>query len=274
VTDHSLDSLKPILEAILFAASEPLPVAKIREATGNVDVRRIRRALDELQKEYESPVRGFRLEEIAGGYQLLSKKEYQEQVSRLSRSARQVKLSAAALETLSIIAYKQPIGRAEIENIRGVQASPILHSLLELDLIKIAGREEVIGRPFLYGTTARFLKHFGLKSLGELPPISELPSAEPVAPEEAPDQPPVEAAGEAAEETPPAPQAPDEPLPEIPQVPKLKDVGARAKEILGGQPETAEPEQSAGETEAADGPEAGDETQPVDTPATPEPPPD
>jgi len=166
-------NLKPILEALLFACDGPVSANKLAEAAGS-GLDDVRAALLELQTEYHEQGRGFTLEEIAGGYQLLSRPAYGQYVERLQKRESRTKLSAAALETLAIIAYKQPIGRADIEAIRGVQAGPLLRMLMDKSMIRITGRLEVIGRPFLYGTTKKFLEHFGLKSLEDLPKAEQL----------------------------------------------------------------------------------------------------
>jgi len=166
--------LKSAIEALLFAAGEPLTVKRITQAVTGTEPKEVRAILKGLQQEYDEQMRGFALEEIAGGFQLLSRPEYVEYVSQLIRTRVQGRLSQAALETLAIIAYRQPIGRAEIENIRGVQAGPLLRTLLDRKLIRIVGRQEVPGRPFLYGTTRQFLERMGLKGLNDLPRIEEL----------------------------------------------------------------------------------------------------
>jgi len=171
-----LGHLKPTIEALLFAVGEPLTTKRIADALDakDVDGRAVRGLLNELKNEYDELGRGFSLEEIAGGFQLLSRAEHAEAVGRLTRSRDDSKFSQAALETLAIIAYKQPIGRAEIENIRGVQAGPLLRALLDRRLIKIVGREDVPGRPFLYGTTRQFLERMGLKGLSDLPKVEDI----------------------------------------------------------------------------------------------------
>jgi len=166
--------LKPIIEALLFAADEPISIGRLREAIDGAMTADIKAALLELQTQYHEEGRGFCLEEIAGGYQLLSSPRFAPYLEKFHSRQSRAKLSAAALETLAIVAYKQPIGRAEIEAIRGVQAGPMLRMLMDRGMIKIVGREEVIGRPFLYGTTRKFLERFGLKSLKDLPQAEQL----------------------------------------------------------------------------------------------------
>jgi len=168
------DSLKPILEALLFALEEPVSAAKLAEAIEGAGAADVRAALKDLQRQYDEEGRGFALEEIAGGFQLLSRPDYAPYLEKLQKKQSRVRLSAAALETLAIVAYRQPITRAGIEAIRGVEAGPILRMLVEKGMVKIVGREEVIGRPFLYGTTRKFLERFGLKSLKDLPQADQL----------------------------------------------------------------------------------------------------
>jgi segregation and condensation protein B len=167
-------TLKHIVEALLFAANEPLTARRIREIVGLEDGREVRRIVDGLQAEYAEAGRGIQIEEVAGGFRLLSNRDYAEFVEQLSKSERHARLSQAALETLAIVAYKQPIHRADIEAIRGVQVDAVLRALQERGLVRVVGRAEVLGRPFLYGTTRRFLEAFGLKSLKDLPNAEEL----------------------------------------------------------------------------------------------------
>lgn len=166
-----------VIEAMLFASAEPVRSRKIAEMlkdTG-IDGRGVRKIITALAKEYDEAGRGFAIEEIAGGFLMLSRPDYAEYIAGLLGGGGGGKLSQAALETLSVVAYKQPVTRADIEAIRGVQAGPLLRALLHKGLIKISGRAEILGRPLLYGTTRRFLEHFGLKSLNELPKVEELP---------------------------------------------------------------------------------------------------
>jgi segregation and condensation protein B len=134
----------------------------------------VRRLVRELQQEYERDGRAFAVEEVAGGFQLLSRPEFAPYVSRLQNRQRQETLTKAALETLAIVAYRQPITRAEVEDIRGVQSGHLLRSLVEKRLLKVTGKSTELGRPLLYGTTRRFLEAFGLRSLEELPKRGEL----------------------------------------------------------------------------------------------------
>ena len=162
------------VEAILFASEKPLPAVKVSEIGELGGVRAVRKAVDTLNGHYEQAGRAFRIVEIAGGYQMQTQPEYNDVISRLSASRRESRLSQAALETLSIVAYRQPVLRADIEAIRGVACGEVLRGLMEKNLIRIAGRAEEIGRPILYGTTRHFLEIFGLGDLTELPKVEQL----------------------------------------------------------------------------------------------------
>lgn len=186
---------KHIIEALLFVADEPLSAGKIAQVITGIDARQVRRLIDQLRSEYDAEGRAFTIEELAGGFRMLTRARFHPYLKGLFRQPRQPRLSAAALETLAIVAYKQPINRAEIEAIRGVDCSGVLQRLLEYRLIKIVGRSEELGRPLLYGTTKEFLEHFGLRSIRDLPSVEELvepgepaapASQEPASPEENP----------------------------------------------------------------------------------------
>ncbi len=168
--------VKRIIEALLFACSDPLPFQKIREITDSFYPLRpmiLRQIVDELQHDYVIQQRAFRLEEIAQGFVLRSCEEYSPYIEQLYRNKRTEKLSHAAAEVLAIIAYKQPITKPQIEAIRGVDSSGTLQNLLDRQLIEAVGKLEAPGRPTLYGITHGFLKHFGLKDLEGLPKISK-----------------------------------------------------------------------------------------------------
>jgi len=165
------DELKRRVEALLFAADKPLSSSKLAAFCGAQDGREVRSVVKRLQEEYDGQGRAFQVAEIGGGFQLLTRPEYHSWVKRLQQNREQETLSQAALETLAIIAYRQPILRAEIEDIRGVQTGHILRSLAEKGLVRVTGRSEEIGRPLLYGTSREFLNAFGLRDLSELPSI-------------------------------------------------------------------------------------------------------
>ncbi len=163
------DELRAAIEAMLFAHGDPLTIAEIAEAL-IISHALASRLIAEMVERYAVTERGITLTEIAGGWQLVTKPTYLPYLRRiLEPSNTRYKLSTAALETLAIVAYRQPITRAEIEGIRGVKAEKALNTLVALDLVYEAGRREGVGRPILYGTTDRFLLHFGLKSLHDLP---------------------------------------------------------------------------------------------------------
>lgn len=163
--------IKSVMEALLFAACDPLPLAKMREVTDAIYPFRpkiLRDLLVELQQDYLSQRRAFRLEEVGGGYLLRSCEEFNGYIEKLFRNKRTEKLSPAASEVLAIIAYKQPITRPQIEAIRGVDSSGVIQSLLDRELIEPVGRLEAPGRPTLFNTTKNFLKHYGLRDVHEL----------------------------------------------------------------------------------------------------------
>lgn len=161
-----------VLEALLFSAGKGVSLEKLAEVL-QLEEMVIEQALKSLQAEYQRSQRGIQIREIAEGYQMTTVPDVAPYLEKMYKSTSVVTLSPAALETLSIIAYKQPLTRAEIENIRGVKTEKPLHTLLERGLIQETGRKETIGKPILYGTTALFLQHFGLKNLKQLPPLEE-----------------------------------------------------------------------------------------------------
>jgi len=163
------EAFKCAVEAVLFASNKPLSGRKLANVIEAGDARKVRSAVTQLQEEYSETGRAFQIEEIAGGYQMFTLPEYHPWVQRLGKAAKEDRLSQAALETLAIVAYRQPILRADIEAIRGVQCGPMLRALIEKGLVKVVGKSEELGRPLLYGTTRRFLELFGLRSLKDLP---------------------------------------------------------------------------------------------------------
>jgi segregation and condensation protein B len=165
--------LKSILESLLFAVSEPVPIGRLGQILPGYERREIVRALAELAEEYQRDERGFRLQQVAGGYQLRTPRANAEFVKALLQQ-RPARLSRAALETLAVIAYRQPVTRPEIEAIRGVDVDAVLTTLSDRRLIRVLGRKDVPGRPLLYGTTPEFLETFGLKDLAALPTLEEL----------------------------------------------------------------------------------------------------
>jgi segregation and condensation protein B len=168
-------SARQILEALLFASDEPLPLDRLREAAGLEDGREARALLDGLRAEYEEGGRAFSLEEVAGGWQLLTRAVFAPHLARLRRRPERARLTGAALETLAVVAYRQPVLRTDVERVRGVACGDVLRALMERDLVRVAGRAEEPGAPLLYGTTPRFLAEFGLRSLKDLPTAKDLP---------------------------------------------------------------------------------------------------
>jgi len=169
-----VDNLKQVLEAVLFISDEPLGLGRLKDIVPEAKPEEIKEALFQLRAEYDESRRAFSLEEIAGGYQVLTRPEHLGILSKLKKAKADRKLSAAALETLAIIAYKQPIRRVDVEAIRGAQSGELIRALMERNLVKIAGRDEVPGAPLLYGTSKAFLETFGLKSLEDLPRPEEV----------------------------------------------------------------------------------------------------
>ncbi len=169
---------KRILEALLLVTDGFLMIDQAREVLGaEVEPSDIRRLLLEMSKEYAEGNRGLRIQEVAEGFQMVTDPELGPYVMKLTRRIRSVRLSKPALETLAIIAYRQPLTRIEIEQVRGVDAGGVLETLLRFSLIRVAGRKEAVGRPLLYETTRDFLDHFGLRSLEDLPTLEELKGA-------------------------------------------------------------------------------------------------
>jgi segregation and condensation protein B len=162
-----------IVEALILASSEPISAARLAEIVPGCKPGAAKDLVNELNTEYEEQDRSFEIWEVAGGYQVRTRAEFSGYLQKLQKT-RPLRLSRAALETLAIIAYKQPATRAEIESVRGVDAGAVVKSLLERDLVKIAGQREVPGRPMLYATTKRFLEIFGLGSIKELPTLRDI----------------------------------------------------------------------------------------------------
>jgi segregation and condensation protein B len=163
-----------LVEAALLAADEPLTTRKLAMVAGLGDGNEARRLVRKLQALYDLDGTAFQIEEMAGGFQLLTRAEYHRWLARLKRGGHDLRLTGTARETLAIIAYRQPIMRADIEAIRGVHCGDVLRLLMEKGLLRIAGRHDSLGRPVLYGTTKKFLQVFGLKSLKDLPQVEQL----------------------------------------------------------------------------------------------------
>jgi len=168
-----MEDIKYIIESLLFVADEPLPVDRIKKVLLQAETAEIREAMAELTAEYEARGGGFYLDEVAGGYQIRTRPEYTDWIKKLIQP-RPLRLSKPALETLVIIAYKQPIIRSDIEHLRGVDCGGVIRVLLERKLIRVLGRKEIAGRPLIYATTKRFLEIFDLKNLRDLPTPKEI----------------------------------------------------------------------------------------------------
>ncbi len=163
-----------VIEALLFSADTPIPGSKLAEAVGTGTARDVRACIEVLNAKYAEAGLSFRIEEIAKGYQMLTLPVFRPWLAKLHEQRSQTRLSGAALETLAIVAYKQPVIRADIEAVRGVGCGEVLNRLREMGLVRIIGRAEIVGRPMLYGTTRKFLDVFGLGDLDDLPPMDAL----------------------------------------------------------------------------------------------------
>jgi segregation and condensation protein B len=166
--------LAQLLEAALFSAPRPLTVEELSTLDPEAALADVRMALEQIREHYDFEQHGVELLELAGGYQILTRPVHAAAIERAHFSVRTPKLTAAALETLAVIAYRQPVGRAEIEEIRGVSAGGVLRTLQERGLIEVVGRAEALGRPLLYGTAPLFLELLGLRDLADLPRAEEL----------------------------------------------------------------------------------------------------
>lgn len=174
---------KAVIEALVFVSESPVGLDSIREVLGDIPKKDLQRMLGEMIEEYKTAPRGFTLIEVGGGYQFRTRTEYAEWVKKLKK-IKPFALSQPSLETLAILAYKQPVLRTEIEKIRGVDSGGVLRTLLEKKLIKILGKKDVPGKPLVYGTSKRFLEMFGLKDLSGLPTLKDLAGLGPLPPQE------------------------------------------------------------------------------------------
>ncbi len=178
------NSFLPLLEAALFASPRPVTVEELQSLDSDLSLDEVRQGIDQLREHYDFDGHGVEVAEIAGGFQIVSRPGYAAAIERAQLTVKPPRLSAAMLETLAVISYRQPVGRAEIEEIRGVSASGVLRTLQERGLIEVVGRGEALGRPLLYGTTPLFLELLGLPDLTNLPRAEELSIAlEPPRPE-------------------------------------------------------------------------------------------
>lgn len=188
--DESAESIQPeqIVEALLFASDAPLSAARLAEMVGSGTAGDVKSHIDTLNRRYRYAGMSFQIEKIAGGYRMMTLAAFRPWLKKLIKHRSNMRLTDAALETLAIVAYKQPVIRADVEAIRGVACGEVLNRIREIGLIRIAGRAEVVGRPILYGTTRKFLDIFGMAGLDELPPMEALVLKRPAtaeAPEEA-----------------------------------------------------------------------------------------
>jgi len=165
--------IRKIIEALLFASPEPLTQAKVN-GIFNPDTPNLKEVVLKLNEQYVHDDHAFEINQVAGGFQLVSRQEYEHFIRKMLSKSGRLSLSSAALDSLAIIAYKQPIGRYEVEAIRGVDSSGVLKTLLNRNLIKIKGRDSGPGRPLLYQTTDKFLEHFGLNRLSDMPKLKEI----------------------------------------------------------------------------------------------------
>ena len=165
-------NIEKIVEALIFSSDKPISIGKMKDVLEDVDIESIKQGIIQIKDYYTVQDRSFELKEIAEGYQFVTKSEFATWLAKLYKKHHD-KIRGATMETLAIIVYKQPITKAEIEAIRGVNVDGVVKTLLEKDLIKIKGRKEVAGRPLIYGTTEEFLIRFGLKDLDSLPPLKE-----------------------------------------------------------------------------------------------------
>ncbi len=167
--------LTQIIEALLFASDAPLSAGDLARVDERLDEDTVEAVIQELRSDYDLSERSFQIYEVAGGYQILTRPEFVSVLDRYETVPQTTRLSGSALEVLAVVAYRQPIGRSEVEDIRGVGSSGVIKTLLDRELIHVVGRSEGLGRPLLYGTTDRFLEHFGFRSIEDMPRPDELP---------------------------------------------------------------------------------------------------
>ncbi len=168
------ENIKQIVEALIFASDTPISFRKIASIVGVINEKKTKEIIKELEKEYNELNRAFKIVYVSEGVQLVTRPRFHSWILKLYKGKRKNRLTQQALETLAIIAYKQPITKIEIDSIRGVDSSGVIGTLLERDLIRIAGREKTVGRPLLYKTTDKFLEYFGLNMLSDLPRLKEI----------------------------------------------------------------------------------------------------
>ena len=202
--------IRGVIEAILFVNEKPVALDQLKKVLETVTTAEIKETIESLKKDYEERRSGMAILEIAGGYQMLSNPVYAQYLHNFYKTKHKEKLSKPALETLAIVAYKEPVTRADIEIIRGVNSDGVVAHLLEKELIKMVGRKDIPGKPYLYGTTKQFLEYFGLKSLEDLPKLEEFPNLRPAGTEDLLPLGETETAADDSKQT-PTPEAPDSP---------------------------------------------------------------
>lgn len=173
-----MDRAKAVIEALIFASDRPLPAAELKNILG-LDTREIGRIIQELGSDYENNCRGIRLTELAGGFQMITPADFSPFIKKLYKQRRVERLSKPALETLAIIAYKQPLTKIEIQSLRNVNIDGVINNLSEKGFIRVTGRKDTPGRPLVFGTTKNFLEYFGLNSLNDLPKMERFSELKP-----------------------------------------------------------------------------------------------
>ena len=171
--------LKKLLESIIFTANKPVTIKELNYYFKDIETKELKSVLKELINEWDNADHGFHLVEVSNGYQLRTKSEYSDEIIDFNKEIKKFRISKASLEVLAITAYKQPLTRLEIEQIRGVDCSGVINQLLDKRLMEIRGRKDVPGKPFIYGTTDEFLETFNLKSIKDLPTLQEIEDMEP-----------------------------------------------------------------------------------------------
>ncbi|MFQ5424183.1 MAG: SMC-Scp complex subunit ScpB, partial [Phycisphaerae bacterium] len=216
--DDGVEEIVPerVVEAVLFSADSPLPAAKIASVLGVGTGRDVRQHIESLNRQYAEHGQAFRIEQIAAGYQMMTLPAYNTWLRKLLRARQEARLTPAAMETLAIVAYKQPCTRAEVEAVRGVAVGEVMNRLRDMNLVKIVGRAEDLGRPMLYGTTKRFLEVFGLPSLNDLPKVEALAGGDASPKDKSPDKTPIELKQDADEHADSVPPAVDTEIAESP----------------------------------------------------------
>lgn len=171
-------SLRKIIEALIFASDKPLGLRQIKDILGDIDTRLVRKLINDIKQEFIDGQRTFNITEVAGGFQFTTDPAYGRWIKKLYKIKQSDYLTGPSLETIAIIAYRQPVTKSDIEFIRGVSVDGVISSLMQKGFIKITGKKDVVGRPYLYGTTPLFLQYFGLNSTDELPALSDFKEAD------------------------------------------------------------------------------------------------